>query len=112
MSIVLLVTRPDFEWWFLLPPSGLLGGGHVIIIKLERRQMSSRMADLKEELEMERMRAKHKERMTSSWYNRHFEVATMMVVCVIVVGLGGMMWFMSNGLEGVRELLELFGCGC
>ncbi len=39
VTAALLVTRPDFEWWFLLPPSGLLGSGHAIIIRLERRDV-------------------------------------------------------------------------
>lgn len=38
VTVALLVTRPDFEWWFLLPPSGLLGSGHALIIRLERRR--------------------------------------------------------------------------
>ena len=60
MTTVLLLTRPDFEPWYLVPSFSLWGSGHAIIIKLGRRQVSSKMAALKEELEMERLRAEHR----------------------------------------------------
>ena len=108
MTTVLLLTRPDFEPWYLVPSFSLWGSGHAIIIKLGRRQVSSKMAALKEELEMERLRAEHRKKMTFSWTERHLGVTAIVVIVAFITGF----WFLANGLDGIRELLEVFGCGC
>lgn len=64
VSVVMWATWPDFEGWHLLPSFGLWGMGHTIIIKLGRRQMSPRLAELKESLEMEKMKENYRLRLS------------------------------------------------
>ena len=71
MSIVIWATRSDFEDWHLLPSFTLWGVGHTIIITFGRRQMSSKMAELKEDLKMDKMRREHEYKMRYSWTDRH-----------------------------------------
>lgn len=112
MTVVLLITRPDFEGWHLLPSFGLWGSGHVIIIKLGRRQMSPERAALKDRLEMEKMKVEYEKKIRYSWGDRHAGALATLLVGGIFAVAGGVFWLGTYGPEGVREWLELFGCQC
>lgn len=108
VSVTILVTRPDFEWWYLLPSVGLWGGGHAIIIRIGRGQLSPETAALKDHLERDRMRHEHKRKMKHSWAGRH----TGALVMLFFIVAGGGLWLATYGPEGIREWLGLLGCRC
>lgn len=110
--VVMWVTRPDFEVWHLLPSLGLWSSGHVIIIRLGRRQRSPEIAALRDKLEMDRMREEHRRKMYSSWGDRHLGALVVLFLVVVLGGLGTVSWLGVYGTEGVREWLDLFGCRC
>ena len=108
MSVTILATRPDFEWWYLLPSFGLWGGGHAIIIRIGRRQISPETAALKDRLERDKMRHEYERKIRYSWTERHAG-ALVLLFFVVVFGVG---WLAMYGTEGVREWLGLLGCWC
>ena len=112
VSVAILATRPDFEEWYLLPSFGLWGGGHVVIVKLGRRKESPRIAALKEELEMDRMKSEHKRRQRFSWAEMHSgAIVGGGLLGFLTLVLGGL-WLSTYGIEGILEWLSLLGCRC
>lgn len=112
MTVALLVTRPDFTGWELLPSVVIWGSGHAIIIKLGRQKMSPERAALKERLEMEKMKVEYRRKMMYSWEYRHAGLLIVLITIVVFVAMGAWIWLGTYGMDGVRELLALLGCGC
>ena len=112
VTLILVVTRPDFVAWHLFPPVALWGGGHLIVIKIERQYMSPERAALKEQLKMEEMREKHKKKMWSSWGTRHFGALYGVGVVVFLAVIVGAYVLGNLGPEGIQEWLDLLGCRC
>ena len=110
--VAMWATRPDFEEWHLLPSFGLWGGGHAIIVKLGRRQMSPETAELKDRLERDKMRKEHERKMRYSWVERHEGALLLLFIGGALFVVGSLLWLGTYGIEGVREWLALLGCEC
>lgn len=109
VTAVLVATRPDFEWEYMLPFIPLGGGGYWLIIKIERRR-SLEMEALKTRLRMEEMQARHDKKMLDMKLGTGRAIG--FGVLFAFVGIMTLLWLGTYGPEGIQEWLGLFGCRC
>lgn len=114
---VLLVTRPDFEVWYLTLPALTAGGGITVNITVgrRRRRQSPMLDSVDDEIEAKRRWWEFQKKVERDRTRTDRRIAYGVVIAmVLVIGLPilGVILASPGTVEVVRRWLGLFGCSC
>lgn len=112
VAVALILTRPDFEGWYLVPPL-LAGGGGTIIIQIGgRRRRQSQMLDIvDDEIEARRRRWKFQKEVDSH-QSRPMRWFAIIMALFIVVPTVAIIVSSPETIEVIERWKGVFGCEC
>ncbi len=114
---VLVVTRPDFEYWPWLPLLGVGGGSiislNIIVVRRQHNQSeSAKIAAKKEELKLRKMEDDYMNKPMRDNGKLLLKLLVGVVALFVVFALVRAIWEGPESAQGIVDWIELLRCQC